>query len=67
MIIFKGVFHDAVNNTLEALWIAEQFDADGSLLGYENSKSRNYSIEQKAQFEADIGADAAAYIAMAGW
>lgn len=67
MIIFKGVFHDKVNNTLEALWIAEEFDTEGNLSGYKNSKCQNYSIDQKAQFEADLGADAAAYIAMAGW
>lgn len=67
MIIFKGVFHDAVNNTLEALWIEEVFNADNVLIEYRNSKCRNYSIEQKSEFITDVGADSAKYVAMAGW
>ena len=64
---FKGAFYDEVNNTLEATWLAEVFDINNTLTGYQNVKSQNYSAPQKAQFLADVGNAGQKYVIMAGW
>lgn len=61
------VTHDTQNNTLEATWLQQVNDMDGNPLEFRRVKSRNYSPEQKADFEADCGAAAAKYVTMAGW
>jgi hypothetical protein len=64
--ILKFITHDVVNNTLEATWLREVLDeATGEAIGYKVAKSRNYSADQKADFEADTGLPA--YTALAGW
>lgn len=54
------ITHDIKSNTLEATWL--------ELVGEElkRVKSRNYSQDQKDEFEADVE-DGAKYTAMAGW
>jgi len=54
------VTHDIQSNTLEATWL--------ELVGEElkRVKSRNYSQDQKAEFEADVE-DGAKYTALANW
>jgi len=59
------VTHDIKSNTLEATWLEETLDSDGNVLSLTRSKCRNYSIEQKAEFEADTGTTA--YSILAGW
>jgi hypothetical protein len=54
------VTHDIQSNTLEAIWL--------ELVGEElkRVKSRNYSQDQKDEFEADVE-DGAKYTALANW
>jgi hypothetical protein len=54
------VTHDIQSNTLEATWL--------ELVGEElkRVKSRNYSQDQKDEFEADVEGGTK-YTAMAGW
>ena len=61
------VTHDTKANTLEATWLQMETDTDGNPLGLKRVKCRNYSAEQKAEFEADCGAGSSKYTAMAGW
>ena len=65
MIYLAAVTHDIKSNTLEATWLEEVLDADGVVTEIKRSKCRNYSIEQKAEFDADTGTTA--YSILAGW
>jgi len=65
MIYLATVTHDIKSNTLEATWLEETLDADGVVLSLTRSKCRNYSAEQKAEFDADTGTTV--YSALAGW
>jgi len=64
-IYLAAVTHDIKSNTLEATWLEETLDADGVVIEIKRSKCRNYSAEQKAEFDADTGTTA--YSALAGW
>lgn len=55
------VTHDLLSNTLEAVM------CENTAVEVKRISCMNYSIEQKDQFIADLGAEAAKYIAMAGW
>lgn len=62
MIYLAFVTHDLQSNTIEAV-MCEPTDTE-----IKRVSCINYSIEQKDQFIADLGADVAApYIALAGW
>lgn len=65
MIYLAAVTHDIKFNTLEATWLEEVLDADGVVTELKRSKCRNYSVEQKDEFDADT--DTTAYSALAGW
>ncbi|CAB4172721.1 hypothetical protein UFOVP1470_28 [uncultured Caudovirales phage] len=74
MIYLSTVTHDIKSNTLEAIWLEEVLDVDGNLVELKRSKggpadrpvkSRNYSSEQKAEFDADTGTTK--YSELAGW
>jgi len=65
MIYLAAVCHDIKSNTLEATWLEEVLDADGKVLELKRSKCRNYSSEQKTEFDADTGTTA--YSILAGW
>lgn len=61
------VNHDTQSNTLEATWLEPVSDADGNVIELRRVKCRNYSSEQKAEFESDCGAGSEKYTLMAGW
>jgi hypothetical protein len=65
MIYLAAVCHDIKSNTLEATWLEETLDADGVVLSLTRNKCRNYSAEQKAEFDADTGTTV--YSILAGW
>lgn len=65
MIYLSTVTHEIKSNTLEAVWLEEVLDADGNVSELKRHKVRNYSAEQKAEFEADT--DTTKYSALAGW
>ena len=65
MIYLAAVCHDIKSNTLEATWLEETVGADSKLTELKRTKCRNYSIEQKAEFDADTGTTI--YSALAGW
>lgn len=65
MIYLAAVCHDIKSNTLEATFIDEILDADGAVLELKRTKCRNYSAEQKAEFDADTGTTV--YSQIAGW
>jgi len=60
MSYLASVTHDIKSNTLEATWL--------ELVGEElkRVKSRNYSQEQKAEFETDVE-NGSKYTALAHW
>ena len=59
MIYLAAVTHDIKSNTLEATWIEDT----GTEL--KRVKCRNYSAEQKAEFDADT--ETTKYSELAGW
>lgn len=63
--ILASVTHHIQSNTLEAVWLKEITDAEGSVTGYERAKCQAYSAEQRAEFVADTGK--AEYAELAGW
>ena len=65
MIYLAAVTHDIKSNTLEATWLEETLYTDGVVLELKRSKCRNYSAEQKDEFDADTGTTA--YSTLAGW
>lgn len=66
--ILARITHDISSNTLEAVWHVPVYDIDGITVMYYNPvKCRNYSIEQKLDFNTDLGASALKYTTMAGW
>ena len=65
MIYLAAVTHDIKSNTLEATWLEEVLDNDGVMTELKRSKCRNYSAEQKDEFDADTGTTA--YSTLAGW
>jgi hypothetical protein len=60
------VTHDTKTNSLEATWF-ELIEENGKVVELRPVRCHTYSAEQKAQFEADCGAGAEKYTAMAGW
>lgn len=66
-IYLAAVCHDIKSNTLEATWLQEILDDNGDLKELKRVKCRNYSSEQKAEFEVDCGQDSVKYTTMAGW
>jgi hypothetical protein len=63
--ILASVSHDIKSNSLEAVWLVEVLDSDGSVLRLDRAKCQSYSIEQRADFVADTGAPQ--YADLAGW
>ena len=61
------VTHDTRSNTLEATWLQPLMDLDGNVTELRRVKCRNYSSEQKAEFEAQCGPGSEKYTALAGW
>ena len=61
------VTHDTKNNTLEASWLEPIFNQDFEIDNYKVVKRRNYSPEQKSEFESDCGPGSSKYTTMAGW
>lgn len=64
-IYLAAVTHDIKSNTLEVTWLEEIFDLDGILKELKRVKCRNYSSEQKDEFNSDT--DTTKYADMAGW
>lgn len=60
------VTHDIKSNTLEATWLEEVQDTDGNVVELVRVKNRNYSQEQKAEFETDVE-NGSKYTALANW
>ena len=60
-----SITHDVRTNTLEAKWLEEVKDSEGSVVSYQQAKCQSYSSEQKAEFDADTGTTK--YSDMAGW
>ena len=60
------ITHDIKSNTLEVTWLQEVIGEDNSVLELKRVKNRNYSQDQKAEFEADVE-DGAKYTALANW
>lgn len=60
-VYLAAVCHDIKSNTLEATWLQDT----GTEL--KRVKCRNYSPEQKAEFEEDCGPEGVKYTTMAGW
>ena len=60
------VTHDIKSNTLEATWLEEVQDTDGNVVELKRVKNRNYSQEQKAEFETDVE-NGFKYTALANW
>ncbi len=60
------ITHDIKSNTLEATWLEEVQDADGNAVELKRIKSRNYSQEQKVEFETDVE-NGFKYTALANW
>jgi len=60
------VTHDIKSNTLEATWLEEVQDTDGNVVELIRVKNRNYSQEQKAEFETDVE-NGFKYTALANW
>ncbi len=65
MIYLAAVCHDIKSNTLEATWLEEIKDSDGKLIELKRVKCRNYSSEQKAEFDADT--NTTKYSELANW
>jgi len=60
------ITHDIKSNTLEATWLEEVQDASGNAVELKRIKSRNYSQEQKVEFETDVE-NGSKYTALANW
>jgi hypothetical protein len=60
------ITHDIKSNTLEATWLEEVQDTDGNVVELKRLKSRNYSQEQKDEFETDVE-NGFKYTALANW
>ncbi len=65
MAYLAAVTHDIKSNTLEATWLEEVTDQDGTVIELKRVKSRNYSADQKAEFDADTGTTK--YSELADW
>lgn len=65
--ILARITHDIQNNTLEAAWVQPKYDVYNNILCYEQVKCRNYSAEQLAEFEADVGQIGVQYTTLAQW
>lgn len=63
--ILSCITHHLESNTLEAVWLELELDAEGEPQGYKRAKCRSYSPEQRAEFVADTGAPQ--YADLAGW
>lgn len=61
------VKHDIKTNTLEATWLTPVTDDAGNVVELRSTKCRNYSYDQKSEFESDCGAGSDKYTKMAGW
>jgi hypothetical protein len=60
------VTHDIKSNTLEATWLEEVQDTDGNVVELKRVKNRNYSQDQKAEFETDVE-NGSKYTVLANW
>lgn len=60
------ITHDIKSNTLEVTWLEEVQDADGNVVELKRVKNRNYSQDQKAEFEADVE-NGVKYTTLADW
>jgi hypothetical protein len=60
------ITYEIKTNTLEATWVENVFDENNMLVAIRPVKNRNYSQEQKNEFEADVD-EASKYITMAKW
>jgi hypothetical protein len=63
--ILSSVTHDIKSNSLEAVWLVEVLDVDGSVVRLDRVKCQSYSVEQRADFTSDTGAPQ--YADLAGW
>ncbi len=61
------VTHDLKHNTLEANWLEPVVNEYGEVVSLKSVQRRNYSADQKAEFEADCGPGSSKYTQMAGW
>lgn len=60
------ITHDIKSNTLEATWLEEVQDIDGNVVELKRIKNRNYSQDQKAEFEIDVE-NGVKYTTLANW
>lgn len=60
-----AITHDIKSNTLEVTWLEEIKEGD-LVVEFKRVKCRNYSAEQKEEFESDVQGGIK-YTAMAGW
>jgi len=60
------ITHDIKSNTLEVTWLQEVQDVDGNVVELKRIKNRNYSQDQKAEFETDVE-NGVRYTALANW
>lgn len=71
-IYLAGITHDTKQNTLEATWLQEVFDANNTLIRLDRFKCENYAPAQKADFLDALNTvgtpvDGTKYVVMAGW
>ena len=72
-IFLAGITHDVRQNTLEATWLQDVVDANGTIISFARFKCQNYSQPQKVQFLSDLNSvgtspiDGTKYVIMAGW
>jgi hypothetical protein len=60
------VTHDIQSNTLEVTWLQEIIGEDNTVLELKRVKNRNYSQDQKSEFEADVE-NGDKYTTLANW
>ena len=63
--VLASVNHNKMSDALEVTW-ADQILRDGEVIASTAHRCA-YTREQKALFEQALGADAVAYVAVAGW
>lgn len=60
----SAVKYDVKSNTLEASWITEAIDTEGTVVSLPISKCKNYSSDQVSDFNTDLGPDATKYVSL---
>jgi len=63
--VLQSVRHNVTANAFDVKWINEVIQ-DGVVVSSIPHRC-SYGEDRKAQFEFDLGVDAARYVAMAGW